>query len=791
MKIIKYSKYLFIILILSTLIIFITTLNKSRCSLSNFLHVKNDINLRYAIYSCKNLYNTYIYENIKKLTYDTFFELSLRKSREEKYGSKYPILKKEYFDTEHINEEINQTKIIRGINKIDLQKYLINFSKSEIDESKTWLRSHGGYKNLKFNNSKSNINANNIKNLKLKWKYQTFDFKKNPNKWILNSEVNPVYIDNKIFFISADFQIVALDASNGNLIWKKKFMLPPTRRGLTISKEKDESYLLLTIGNSLIKINTSNGSFVSDFGENGFVDGVKTLTPPIIYNNLIYVVTFGAIKFYDLFSGDLKGVIRIHPINKDFNQGGVPWGGNAFDTKNNILFVVTGNPRPALVGIERPGDNANTNSLLAIDLKKNEILWSFQDVKHDLWDFDISSPPILTELKFDNKYLEVVIATTKTGNTLVLDRKTGNSYYDINYRKAPRSNIPGEITSAYQISDGPGKLSRTEFKIKDIDKLEEESQKYLKDILDSSTYGWFEAPSFGKKLITYGVHGGATWPGSALNPEKNILYTPINNYPFYMLVEGKTLSKQKPKNPFFSTYQNKCSNCHGAKRNGVFDPNTKKKSEVIEPIEIKNNKLISGYMPSLIGHSLFSKSNFEKKFNSKKFLKYHKGLKKSEIDGLKNLFIEWDKILLKNSEIQLRHHWAKFLDEKNNPASNPPWGKLVALDVVTGKIIWEKKIGKFHKKEGINDMTGTINYGGVALTGGDIIFSTGTPDNFVYGINAKNGDVLWSFEMDSAGSAPPILYEINGKQHVSIVSTGGIFKEFKSKGSSIYTFSIE
>ena len=118
-------------------------------------------------------------------------------------------------------------------------------------------------------------------------------------------------------------------------------------------------------------------------------------------------------------------------------------------------------------------------------------------------------------------------------------------------------------------------------------------------------------------------------------------------------------------------------------------------------------------------------------------------------------------------------------------------GNAFGINPDTGKIIWEKKIGKIDEKEEINDMTGTINYGGVALTGGDIIFSTGTPDNFVYGINAVNGDVLWSFEMDSAGSAPPILYEINGKQHVSIVSTGGIFEEYKSKGSSIYTFSIE
>ena len=86
-------------------------------------------------------------------------------------------------------------------------------------------------------------------------------------------------------------------------------------------------------------------------------------------------------------------------------------------------------------------------------------------------------------------------------------------------------------------------------------------------------------------------------------------------------------------------------------------------------------------------------------------------------------------------------------------------------------------------------MNGTINYGGIALTGGDIIFLTGTPDNFVYGINAVNGDVLWSYKCEAAGSAPPTLYEINGKQYVSIVSTGGIFGEFKSKGSfNLYFF---
>ena len=790
----KYVKYILLIVTFSVTGIFIITLDKAKCSFSNFLEVKKDISLKYAVESCNLLYETYIYEGTKKIINSTPFELTLRKNRERKYGLKYPILKKEYFNKRLNNDDLVIPQNIEGIKDNNLEEYLVNLSKNNIDESKTWLRSNGGYKNLKFNNSQSNINTDNIKNLKLKWKYQTFDYRKNPNKWILNSEVNPVFIDNKIIFISADFQIVALNALDGSLVWKKKFLLQPTRRGMTISKENNKSYLLLTIGSSLIKIDIADGNLVSNFGNNGFVSGGKTMTPPIVHNDLIYLVTFGVVKYYDLLTGEYKGSIKIHPKKKDFAQGGVPWGGNAFDVKNNILFLVTGNPRPALVGIERPGDNKNSNSLVAIDLNKKEILWTFQDVRHDLWDFDISSPPILTELKFNDEFLEVVIVTTKTGNTFVLDRITGSSYYDINFKKAPISNIPGEITSSYQIADGLGKLSSTEFGLKNINKLSNESQNYIKELLNESTFGWFEAPSFGKKLITFGVHGGATWPGSALNPEQNILYTPINNYPFYLLVEGKTLSDLKPKNPFYKIYQNKCSSCHGLNRNGTFDPNTKKKSEIIELIKIKNNKLKSGYIPSLIGYSLFSKIDFDKKFNSNKFLKYHDKLNEIELNGFKELFIEWDKMLLESNEIQLRHHWAKFLDQNNNPASNPPWGKLVALDIRSGKVIWEKKIGKVLSDEDENDMNGTVTYGGLALTGGNVIFSTGTPDNFIYALNSINGKVIWSFEMESAGSAPPILYEINGKQYVSVVSTGGygeFFGEYKSKGSSIYTFTVE
>ena len=155
------------------------------------------------------------------------------------------------------------------------------------------------------------------------------------------------------------------------------------------------------------------------------------------------------------------------------------------------------------------------------------------------------------------------------------------------------------------------------------------------------------------------------------------------------------------------------------------------------------------------------------------------------------MFTNWDNSLLEKNLIQLRHHWAKFLDQENLPASNPPWGKITALNIKTGKIIWETKTGKIEDNEDLNNMTGTITYGGLATTGGGVLFSTGTPDGYVYALNSINGKVIWSYKMDAAGSCPPIIYEAEGKQYVSIVSTGGFFNEFENKDSTIYTFALD
>ena len=141
-------------------------------------------------------------------------------------------------------------------------------------------------------------------------------------------------------------------------------------------------------------------------------------------------------------------------------------------------------------------------------------------------------------------------------------------------------------------------------------------------------------------------------------------------------------------------------------------------------------------------------------------------------------------IVLSNMEA-----WSKFLTNDGLPASNPPWGYIAKLDLVTGKILWKEPMG-YLEKDGKKLKIGTINFGGLALNGADILFFTGTEDSLAYAVDAESGEELWSYEMEAAGSAPPIIFNYKGKQYVTFVSTGGTYYNFKKKSSSIYTFGI-
>ena len=105
--------------------------------------------------------------------------------------------------------------------------------------------------------------------------------------------------------------------------------------------------------------------------------------------------------------------------------GGSAWSTPAVDPKSGLLFFGTGNPSPQMDDISRPGDNLYTVSLVALDIATGELRWHYQQVPHDMWGYDLASPPVLFDLKREGKTIPAVGQASKTGWFYVHDRETG------------------------------------------------------------------------------------------------------------------------------------------------------------------------------------------------------------------------------------------------------------------------------------------------------------------------------------------------------------------------------
>jgi quinoprotein glucose dehydrogenase len=676
-----------------------------------------------------------------------------------------------------------QPMTVKGI--INDEQFIKNYAVKEppMDhEMDSWTRSHGGYRNIKFSRS-DQINSKNIKDLKLVWKYESFKPENFKRKWIDNVELNPVFFNGILYTTTSDRRIVALDVSNGKEIWSIQTLGLPARRGMVFHQNSTHKsgVLILPIGDRIYKIDALTGERVKSFGKSGYVSDVTSLAAPVVYKDKIWVASISppSIFGYDILTGEKLSEIAIHDSEKNFS-GGISWGGTALDSSSGTLFFTTGNPRPTLYGVTRPGPNKNSNSIMAVDLNEERILWAHQDVVHGLWDYDIGFPPALTEIRVKGKNIAVVIAVSKVGNTAILERESGRPIFDVNYRKAPASSLANEITSPVQIdSITPKRLFKLEYDLSDLDGMPEEKKKRILRRLKKSKFGWFEPPMFGKNLILMGLHGGAMWPGAAINPITQKMFVPINRVPFFARVYGETRSDLKPENKpsSLSLYNERCSECHGLERNGIID--------------VTPGEKLTKFYPSLVGVTLFP-DLIKTSLSFDYFKEMHStvSLTQEEHASLIELLQEWDQILYQENKIIVRDKWAQFLDIDDSPGSSPPWGKVVALDLKTGKIDWETPTGAIGNDKD-RTIVGTPTYGGLSATGGDVIFSVGTDDRYVYALDAKTGEIIWSYEMDAAGSTPPTIYTHNGKQMISVLATGGLFHHFKEKASAVYTFSLQ
>ena len=514
---------------------------------------------------------------------------------------------------------------------------------------------------------------------------------------------NPVVYGGLIYLPTPGGRIVCLDGTTGKEIWnyKVKRGYNAAKRGLLIWKDKKNNILRLYFTNNdqLISLNAKTGKLIKSFGKNGIIKiGSSPIPPTIIDNQLVIGTTRPAIEVYDVETGKLYWKYYLRKIDKTvFNsrdfEAGNPWGGISSDNKNGIVYFTTGNAKPYFVGVERPGKNLFANSIIAFDVRNKKMLWHFQETCHDIWNFDIAAPPILTTINKHGIRIDVVVAVTKLGNTIVLDRFSGESIFDYEMKLAPASKLPGEKTCKYQpLFKLPEPFARNVFTKEDVTNRSKANRDYIMSVLNNSNYGFFPPHELNKDTIVYNLVGGAQWTGGSVDPYKNILYVTANQAPYRLRVMSSEAS------------------------------------------------------------------TFE-------IFKY-----------------TFDMDLLR--------------DLDGYPAAKPPWGTLTALNLNTGKIIWQVPLGYYEALKSKEINTGTENYGGATATAGGLVFVAGTLDKLIRAFDSQNGKELWSHNLPYIGSAPPTLYEIYGEQYLVIPASGGsslkmYYPDLVEQGDAVVAFKIQ
>ncbi len=325
-----------------------------------------------------------------------------------------------------------------------IYKKTANFSKSNIKNNnyknyKNWSRSNGNNTSSRFS-SLNLINKDNVKNLKLAWSFKTNDS--------LGKEIqaNPIAENGFIYTPTPGNNIICINGKTGKEVWRFNVENGVAgRRGLVLWKNKTEDFSRLYFTNNknkLIVLNSKNGNRIKTFGTNGEIKIGLSPIAPLIFDNYLVIATFKPdIQVYDPITGKLlwKYYLKESKNNllfENFKRGN-PWGGISSDNERGIVFLTTGNPAPDYIGVDRPGDNLYANSVIAIDIRNKKKLWHFQEISHDIWNMDSAAPPILTKIKKNNYDIDVVVAVTKLGNTIILDRVTGEPIYDIVKKEHP------------------------------------------------------------------------------------------------------------------------------------------------------------------------------------------------------------------------------------------------------------------------------------------------------------------------------------------------------------------
>ena len=657
----------------------------------------------------------------------------------------------------------------------------------------TW-RSYGGSEDGTQFSALRQINRSNVKELQVAWTYPTGDDRR--------YAFNPLVIDGTMYVMAKKNSIVALDAASGKEIWTHATDPETTlitNRGINYWQSADGSdrRLIFAMRNELQEVDARSGKSIAQFGVHGVVDLraglgrdansltlVQSYNPGRIFENLLilgsatneeYSSGPGDIRAYDVRSGSLVWSFHTipHPGEAGYETwpkdawnsigGANDWSGMALDGKRAMVFVPTASPKYNFYGANRPGSNLYGDCLLALNARTGKLVWYYQMVHHDIWDYDNDSTPMLTTVFHNGKKVDVVAQAGKVGFLWVFNRETGEPLWPIEERPVLKSDMPGETTWPTQpFPTRPPPFARQSFTVKDLSPFLEpaEREQLTREMQSAHNEGLFTPPGLRNTVEMPGNNGGANWGGTTANPTNGDVYVVSKDLPAMLKLElaGKVSATGSPEAQGRAVFAANCSLCHGVNREG--------KPPAIPSLVDVGAKLSDEQMRSVVQHGQGPMPSFAQ-LPAAEITNLLAYLKRPELSPGPAVAASAPAGPVDPITAQYKSSFGFMFANSGLPVITPPWTSLTAYDLNTGTIRWKIPLGFVPElaAKGFTDTGSQFPKLSPVLTAGGLIF-TGTRDRKVRAIDADSGKVIWEAEVDAALEGMPAVYEVHGREYV-------------------------
>ncbi len=454
-----------------------------------------------------------------------------------------------------------------------------------------WASYGGDLGGTKYS-SLAEINRDNVSQLQPAWTYRTGEAEKIPDFFVFHSLhgtpiLTPREAGQSLLLCTEFNRIIALDPATGEERWvfDPEVKLEPFGqykcRGISLWQDKAAApgqacawrVYTNTSDRRLFAVDAITGERCADFGTNGEVDinplimeatpsgdlkGIQLWSPPAVVGDVVAVsssvhgkggaanAASGQIRGFDAQTGEFIWWFDPVPRNpgdpeaanwpadalKNTGAGNV-WGYMAVDEDRDLLFLPTSNASPDYYGGTRPGDNRYASSLVALRGSTGKLVWHYQMIHHDVWNYDPTAQPILATIERDGVPVDVVVELPKSGYAWVFDRETGEPFFGAEEREVPTDGVPGEVLSPTQpFPLAPPPLVPTQLSPDDAWGFTLYDQAVCRAEIENSRHGSIYTPLSLQGSVWYPQPGGGTnWGGGAYDPESNVIITNVSRLP--------------------------------------------------------------------------------------------------------------------------------------------------------------------------------------------------------------------------------------------------------------------